>query len=765
MEAYMGKGRNMTEQTQEAGNSAGKAPKVSVILPVYNAEEHVRECLDSLLGQSLKDVEILCTDRGSTDGSAAILREYAARYPRIRVLEEKISGLHAALNAGLREAVGEYVYICGAHDYFDAQMLETMYLHAAAERAQVCVCAACLFDEAIRSCTKLTDWLNAELLPAGSTYSAKDIADNLYSVIGPDVRNKLISGKYLREIKLAFPEGQDTNALYFGFLLLAQAACITVCKDTFVTHREAAVCTANSEAEHTLGFYVSMLETRAALKNADLLKVADRSFVNYCLHDALARLDAASSGEAYSKIYRVLQREGFEKLGMMQRSRKYFDEETEYERMLAILNTEPEIEAVEEMKRLQARLKHLTDGFLPDESVLRDVPLDGPVKVSVIIPVYNTQAYLEECLDSVLAQTLKNIEILCVDDGSTDASGQILTEYAARDSRIRVLRKKNGGQSSARNLGLKEASGAYVLFLDSDDLLEEDALRTLYCYAAYYELDQLFYMASVFYESPDLIDENANFLTYYNRTGEYTHTETGRSMFLRQKANNDFKPSPCLQLLRHAFLTENALSFYEGIIHEDELFTLQCISLAKRVRVLNAQFYRRRVRAESTMTSAKAFKNIYGYYVCVREMLQFIEAHSLGRYTEFQIALLDRLYDLSGMASNLAASFTREEIMPYIHAMDEKDRTAFVLLVYRRSLTDANAERKAYREKKHEIETLRKRLHMSQDAYKVQLDKAKKKDKEISELKKELNGIKESRSYKLGRKLTAPGRRLRGNRD
>ena len=98
--------------------------------------------------------------------------------------------------------------------------------------------------------------------------------------------------------------------------------------------------------------------------------------------------------------------------------------------------------------------------------------MDTQKKVSVIMPVYNVEDYLEQCLDSVLAQTLREIEVICVDDGSTDGSGVILEKYQEKDERIRVFHQKNQFAGCARNLGLKHASGKYVIFWDSDDFFE-----------------------------------------------------------------------------------------------------------------------------------------------------------------------------------------------------------------------------------------------------------------------------------------------------
>ena len=90
-------------------------------------------------------------------------------------------------------------------------------------------------------------------------------------------------------------------------------------------------------------------------------------------------------------------------------------------------------------------------------------------KISVILPVYNVEKYLRQCLDTIIGQTLKEIEILCVDDGSTDNSAKILEEYAQKDQRVKVFTQKNAGAGAARNLGLRHASGKYLSFQDSDD--------------------------------------------------------------------------------------------------------------------------------------------------------------------------------------------------------------------------------------------------------------------------------------------------------
>ena len=120
--------------------------------------------------------------------------------------------------------------------------------------------------------------------------------------------------------------------------------------------------------------------------------------------------------------------------------------------------------------------------------------------VSVIIPIYNTGKYLKQCMDSIINQSLKGIEIICVNDGSTDNSLDILKEY----SNIKIINQKNQGLSIARNTGLKYANGEYIYFCDSDDFLQLDALENLYLFAKHNNLDVLYFDGIAFFESEEL---------------------------------------------------------------------------------------------------------------------------------------------------------------------------------------------------------------------------------------------------------------------
>lgn len=245
------------------------------------------------------------------------------------------------------------------------------------------------------------------------------------------------------------------------------------------------------------------------------------------------------------------------------------------------------------------------------------------IKVSVIIPIYNVEKYIEKCLASATGQTLRDIEIVCVNDGSTDHSMDAVYEKAGDDGRIVIVEKKNGGLSSARNAGLDKARGEYVLFLDSDDALEQNALELLYAKASENRADNIFFGATTVYESLKAKFSNyRRYNRYYLRRHPYPEILPGAEMLCALVENGEYRVSACLQMLRRQFLVQKGIRFLEGILHEDNLFTLQVILGASRVMVVNEALYVRLVRSGSIMTAGGGVRSSWGYYACLSEMIR-----------------------------------------------------------------------------------------------------------------------------------------------
>lgn len=243
-------------------------------------------------------------------------------------------------------------------------------------------------------------------------------------------------------------------------------------------------------------------------------------------------------------------------------------------------------------------------------------------KVSVVVPVYNVRPYLEECLASVVSQTLADIEIICVDDGSTDGSSEILKAASLDDGRIVVLRQENHGLSQARNTGVAAATGRYLYFLDSDDVIKRDALQKLHDLADSHRLDVAYCDGEVMIDSDEAAERRSIDETYYLRAGDYADVEDGQRLFARMLNVGEYRTAVPLQLIRRDYFLANNLWFIPGILHEDEYFTLSAMALAKRVRHVAEPLFVRRVRGGSITTRATTFDNAYGYFVAARRLAQ-----------------------------------------------------------------------------------------------------------------------------------------------
>ena len=209
-------------------------------------------------------------------------------------------------------------------------------------------------------------------------------------------------------------------------------------------------------------------------------------------------------------------------------------------------------------------------------------------RISVIIPVYNVEQYLRRCVDSVLNQTMPDLEVILVDDGSPDQSPAICDQYAEEDGRVKVIHKPNGGLASARNAGLRRAKGEYVFFLDSDDWLEPDGMELLYQTAEEYHVDFVRYRA-IRTGWPGLA-ENAPCMVEPVRelsAGLYDRKRIRDEIFPRLLATPQLTMGAIVgawgSLYRHAFLKENELFFSEEVkFSEDQIFSARVVLASNR---------------------------------------------------------------------------------------------------------------------------------------------------------------------------------------
>lgn len=393
---------------------------ISIIVPIYNTEKYLHECLDSILNQSYTNFEVLLINDGSTDSSGTICQEYVERDSRFRYFEKDNGGVASARNLGLERSEGTYITFIDSDDWVEFNYLEVLYTALKENDTDVAISTYKRFAQDgvfyLRSYSKEND----EFLNIGKRNR------NSFLEILPKL-GKLDHSFYSISSKLIKRE-------IIGNLLF----------DEQVSYAE------------DLNFFF-----RLYLGVESVVYVRDYTYI-YRTHDA-------STSQNFNELKALHELEIFKR--MFQQIEKMGITTFQYFRRLKNLVASriagfPTSKAIREYESFVSEVR---------ERVTYPQPL-----ISLVVPIYNVENYLWSCLDSIAKQTYSNIEILLVNDGSPDGSATICQEFVAKDSRFHYIEKENGGLSDARNAGIAESKGEFLSFVDSDDWIEPTYVEDLY---------------------------------------------------------------------------------------------------------------------------------------------------------------------------------------------------------------------------------------------------------------------------------------------
>lgn len=315
-------------------------PKVSVIIPVYNVEKYLRECLDSVVNQTLKDIEIICINDGSTDGSLKILEEYAKRDERIIVINQQNQGVAKARNIGLEKAKGQYLSILDSDDYFEQTMLEMLFEKAVNDDMDIVICRCKVLDSKHNS-IKSAEWtINDEFLADKPVFSAKDIPDTIFNFCIGWAWDKFYKTEFVRQYKLSFPELDNSEDVPFVFssLILANRVCIM--QEIFVTHRlklknqrSGFVFKDCNDAFVAIDMLKQFLEERGAYS------IYEKSFLNWVL-DFCYWIIKSSNITTFCKSIKKVRKDLFYNLNLYSKNRNYFYNNASYSALFKKLFSE-----------------------------------------------------------------------------------------------------------------------------------------------------------------------------------------------------------------------------------------------------------------------------------------------------------------------------------------------------------------------------------------------------------------------------------------
>ena len=278
--------------------------------------------------------------------------------------------------------------------------------------------------------------------------------------------------------------------------------------------------------------------------------------------------------------------------------------------------------------------------------------------------MYNVEAYVDEAIRSILNQTWQDLELIIVNDGSSDLSLSIAESACRGDPRARIVSQANAGLADARNRGLKEASGSYIYLFDSDDILQPDALHTCLTLALDMGLDLVAFGGEAFIDGSSLAQVVPDL-----RKPDWVLPQTGQKILTELCLIKSFSVSCCLYLFSRRLIENPPLRFDVGFIHEDEAFTTLLYCNARRAITLSNPFFRRRIRTNSIMTSRRSFTNAAG---CIQAMQRIAGAELT--YSELDSACLNVLRgrQRSLLRQSVIDAFSCRMIMPLIHMLSSK---------------------------------------------------------------------------------------------
>lgn len=548
-----------------------KQPVVSVIVPVYNVEKYLEQCLDSILNQSLDNIEVICVDDGSTDNSPDILKRYAEKDQRIHIVYQENAGAGAARNRGMQYASGRYLSFLDSDDFFEKTMLEKAVEKIEEDQADFVVfrCDQYLNDR--KEFKKVRYTLKEQTLPPYVPFNIWQITSNVFRTFVGWAWDKLYSRDFVMRNQLFFQEQRTSNDMLFVFTALVLAKKITYLDEILAHQRRNDIGSlSNTREKSWFCFHDALCALKTVLKEHDLYDELERDFINYALHFSLWNLNTIT-GSCYDKLYDKLRREWFQEFGITDHGEKYFDNLKEYRQFREIMQYTSE---------------------------------EYKIKISVVIPVYNAQQYIRECLDSILTEQRIGLEVICVDDCSTDGTAEILSEYEKNYDNVTVLHNEtNVFAGESRNRGLLAAKGQYIHFIDADDYVIGDSYEKLYKIAAAHDLDWLKTVCEGF---DDDTKEAVSNRLYDLRDVDPWLDEQLLDFARFPRKFFDIAVVPWNGIYKRQFLLDNQIRFNHLFCVNDRSFYVTICVKGRRMMVTRIPFVKHRMNVGNSLVGKRA---------------------------------------------------------------------------------------------------------------------------------------------------------------
>ena len=591
--------------------------KISVIMPVFNDGDVIKESLDSVFNQTLEDLELICINDGSTDNSLEILNDYVKIYDdKIKIFNQENQGSGIARNNGLKYAAGDYIAFLDSDDVFiDSNALEKMYD------------AAVKYDADMVSANLKVIDLDGSLIINKNLerfHEEKLITPEEYGIPYSFYKN-IFKRSFLLDNSFEFPDllrGQDP--VFFAEILVSLKEFPVVPVDLYAL--------------------------RSAGNNFGKINTYRKK------HDYI---------EHFRQTFEILKSANFESTL------------NEYKNQLFYYFKSPELsnkdkkeikEIVHDVFKHNNLILNACDSFFND------------VKVSLIIPVYNAEDFLDESINSLLNQSLKDIELVCVNDGSKDNSLSMLKKFQEKDPRVKIIDQENGGCGAARNKALDNATGDYIYFFDPDDYLVPNALEELYNNAVSNDSDFVIFKIASFrdgepinYNEPGFEFEKIFGDVDFNKF-TFTYKDIRRHVLLSSFA-------PWTKFYKKKFLDKYGdFRFHTNVAFDDVPFHVQSMLRASKISYVPDFFYHYRLsNPNSVNNTASNAPDIFKIVDFVEDFLK-----NNGFYNEFkEDFLIFKITQLSMYISSSNSEYYFYNVKKSILDLNFYDTDAYISIIKR----------------------------------------------------------------------------------
>lgn len=579
---------------------------ISVIISVYNVEEYLHICINSVLKQTYQDFEIICIDDASTDSSLEILEYFSKKDSRIKILKnDSNSGLGYSRNKGLDVAQGKYICFLDGDDWFSFDAFEILIKNIEYDNLDVLLFKNSIYLDKPQK-FELKKYYDIEFINKfeNQVFNHHDLDKTKLFVMANAPWNKFCLKSFLDDNYIRFSNENLIHEDYsFFYKVLTSAKKVGILDKYLYNSRRCpeSIMALNKER---------LFDNIEVTYNIFDVFYEDKELYEHYKKEVLTYIFHSEFWDTYNQIQDEFKEEFFKRI--QEAYKVYIKKYGLYKDIKENIN------------------KDVLD-FFRFEEIVEGILCPIP-KISVIIPVYNKQDYISDTLQSIENQTLNNIEVICVDDGSTDNSLNVIKNFNNYSFKLEILKQNNFGAGIARNKGLKIAKGEYISFLDADDLFEDShALEKMYNHANSSNANMV--SANLHAGNTEEIRYRSNYTKFYEEEMVIKPDDYGVPFYF---GKNIFKNS---------FLRENEITFPNLEIGEDPIFLAEILSkINKDIPCIPVDFYYYRISERPGLDKVDTPQKKMDYIKHFKETLTILEnskyCHMFNNYVDLLVEFI-----------------------------------------------------------------------------------------------------------------------------